>query len=225
MLRLWLSKNAAASLQEQLAAQLLLGIFSGKLAPGDRLPSVRQLARQHAIHANTVSLVYRDLRRRGWLHFQHGSGVYIRRSEPLWLKPDPEMSRIFAAELEEAYGFPITVSPALFSNLATQVRSMPEILSGLKRPPFPVLIAIVTSSAQFRSWASTLLAALNIDKEAVLWRDPREPSWREGLASTTIIGADLIAARALTAFPQLHAIRLLRPESVTKLRPLLTRET
>jgi DNA-binding transcriptional regulator YhcF (GntR family) len=225
LLRLWLSKNAAASLQEQLAAQLLLGIFSGKLAPGDRLPSVRQLARQHGIHANTVSLVYRDLRRRGWLHFQHGSAVYVRRSEPLWLKPDPEMFRIFGAELEEAYGFPVTGSPALFANLATQVRSMPEILSGLKRPPFPILIAIVTSSAQFRSWAATLLAALNIGKDAVLWRDPREPNWREGLASAAIIGADLIAARALTAFPQLHTIRLLRPESVTKLRPVLTLET
>lgn len=208
-------------MQEQLAAQLLLGIFSGKLAPGDRLPSVRQLARLHGIHANTVSLVYRDLRRRGWLHFEHGSGVYIRRSEPRWLDPDPEMARILAAELEEALGFPVTSGPHLFSNLSLQLRSMPEMLAGLQRPPFPILIAIVTSSAQFRSWAATLLAALDVDKHAVLWRDPREHNWREGLANAAIIGADIIASRALPGLPQLRTVRLLRPESVTKLRATL----
>lgn len=221
MLRLWLSKNSSISIQEQLASQLLLGIFSGQLRPGDRLPSVRQLARLHGLHANTVSLVYRDLRRRGWLHFQHGSGVYIRRSEARaaspWLSPDPEMARILAAELEESLGFPVASPPHLFQDQALQLRSMPELLVGLKRPPFPILIAIVTSSAQFRSWTATLLAALNISKDSVLWRDPRDSHWRDGLANAAIIGADAIAARALSGYPQLRTIRLLRPESVTKL--------
>ncbi len=226
MLRLWLSKNSSISIQEQLASQLLLGIFSGQLRPGDRLPSVRQLARLHGLHANTVSLVYRDLRRRGWLHFQHGSGVYIRRSEPrsasLWLNPDPEMARILAAELEESLGFPIPATAHLFANQAFQLRSMPELLAGLKRPNFPILISIVTSSAQFRSWTATLLAALNIPLDSVLWRDPRSANWRDGLANAAIIGADAIASRALQDYPQLRTIRLLRPESVTKLKQSLS---
>lgn len=225
MIRLWLSKNSAIRIQEQLSSQLLLGIFSGQLAAGDRLPSVRQLARQHSIHANTVSLVYRDLRRRGWLHFQHGSGVYVRRSEARaempWLDPDPELARILAAELEEAFGFPVPQSPALFARDAARLRSLPEILAGLRRPPMPVLIAIVTSSAQLRAWAAALLGALGMHRDAILWRDPREPNWREGLAQAGIVGADLMAARTLSGLPQLHTIRLLRPESVTKLRQRL----
>jgi hypothetical protein len=170
-------------------------------------------------------LVYRDLRRRGWLHFQHGSGVYIRRSEgrseSLWLNPDPEMARILAAEFEESLGFPIPTSAHLFANQAVQLRSMPELLAGLKRPPVPILIAIVTSSAQFRSWTATLLAALNIPLDSVLWRDPRAANWRDGLANAAIIGADSIAARALQDYTQLRTIRLLSPESVTKLKQSL----
>lgn len=76
-MRLWLSRNAAASLRDQLAVQIRLGVLSGDLAAGLRLPSVRAMARQHALHANTVSAAYRDLERDGWLESRRGSGVYV----------------------------------------------------------------------------------------------------------------------------------------------------
>jgi DNA-binding transcriptional regulator YhcF (GntR family) len=44
-MRLWLSRNSAASLREQLATQLTLGVISGDLRAGERLASVRELAR------------------------------------------------------------------------------------------------------------------------------------------------------------------------------------
>lgn len=76
-MRLWLSRNATASLRDQLAVQIRLGVLSGDLSAGVRLPSVRALARQHALHANTVSAAYRDLERDGWLESRRGSGVYV----------------------------------------------------------------------------------------------------------------------------------------------------
>ena len=78
MMRLWLSKNSAASLREQLGTQLALGVISGDLKPGEKLPSVRELARRYAIHSNTVSAAYRDVEARGWLEVRKGSGVYVR---------------------------------------------------------------------------------------------------------------------------------------------------
>jgi GntR family transcriptional regulator / MocR family aminotransferase len=78
MVRLWLSREHAVSIREQLSAQLLLGIVSRRLAPGERLPSVRELARRLGIHANTVSAAYRDLAARGWVSKRRGSGVYVR---------------------------------------------------------------------------------------------------------------------------------------------------
>jgi DNA-binding transcriptional regulator YhcF (GntR family) len=77
MMRLWLSKNSAASLREQLGTQLTLGVISGDLQPGEKLPSVRELARRYKIHSNTVSAAYRDVEGRGWLEVRKGSGVYV----------------------------------------------------------------------------------------------------------------------------------------------------
>jgi GntR family transcriptional regulator len=77
-MRLWLSKNSAASLREQLGTQLTLGVISGDLKPGEKLPSVRELARRYKIHSNTVSAAYRDVEARGWLEVRKGSGVYLR---------------------------------------------------------------------------------------------------------------------------------------------------
>jgi len=76
-MRLWLSKNSAASLREQLGTQLTLGVISGDLKPGEKLPSVRELARRYNIHSNTVSAAYRDVEARGWLAVRKGSGVYV----------------------------------------------------------------------------------------------------------------------------------------------------
>jgi DNA-binding transcriptional regulator YhcF (GntR family) len=77
-MRLWLSKNSEVPLREQLTAQIVLGIVSHDLKPGQRLPSTRELARRFKIHANTVSAAYRDLEERGWLESRKGSGVYVR---------------------------------------------------------------------------------------------------------------------------------------------------
>jgi GntR family transcriptional regulator len=81
-MRLWLSKNSAASLRDQLATQLTLGVISGDLKPGEKLPSVRELARRGKIHSNTVSAAYRDVEARGWLEVRKGSGVYVRDVRP-----------------------------------------------------------------------------------------------------------------------------------------------
>ncbi len=65
-------------MREQLSTQLLLGIVSRRLPPGEKLPSVRELARRLHIHANTVSAAYQDLAARGWVKQRKGSGVYVR---------------------------------------------------------------------------------------------------------------------------------------------------
>jgi DNA-binding transcriptional regulator YhcF (GntR family) len=77
MIRLWLSRDKSIPVREQLVAQLLYGILSRRIAPGERLPSVRDLARRLDVHPNTVSAAYHDLSARGWVHQKHGSGVFV----------------------------------------------------------------------------------------------------------------------------------------------------
>lgn len=77
-MRIWLSKNSEVPVREQLATQIVLGIVSWDLKPGQKLPSTRELARRFKIHSNTVSAAYRDLAERGWVELRKGSGIYVR---------------------------------------------------------------------------------------------------------------------------------------------------
>jgi DNA-binding transcriptional regulator YhcF (GntR family) len=60
-MRFWITKNSEIPLREQVARQVVLGILSEDLPAGQKLPSVRALARRHRIHSNTVSAAYHDL--------------------------------------------------------------------------------------------------------------------------------------------------------------------
>ena len=81
-MRLWLKRNSDVNLREQLSTQIILGILCSELAPSERLPSTRELAQRHGIHPNTASAAYKELEDQGWLEVRHGSGVYVRATQP-----------------------------------------------------------------------------------------------------------------------------------------------
>jgi DNA-binding transcriptional regulator YhcF (GntR family) len=81
-MRLWLNRTVEVSLREQLITQVVLGILCKELAPGQRLPSTRDLSRRFGIHANTASAAYRQLEEDGWVEMRHGSGVFVRSTRP-----------------------------------------------------------------------------------------------------------------------------------------------
>ena len=81
-MRLWLNRTGEVSLREQLITQVQLAILCRELLPGQRLPSIRELARRHGIHSNTVSGAYSELEAEGWLELRRGSGVYVRNTLP-----------------------------------------------------------------------------------------------------------------------------------------------
>ena len=62
---------------EQLADQVRFAVASGRLAPGDRMPSVRALAEEIRINPNTVGRSWRDLEREGVLESRRGDGMFI----------------------------------------------------------------------------------------------------------------------------------------------------
>ncbi|HEX9112294.1 MAG TPA: GntR family transcriptional regulator [Terriglobales bacterium] len=81
-MQLWFARGSEVSIREQLVTQVILGILSDDLAPGQRLPSTRELARRFRLHPNTVSAGYRQLEQERWVEFRHGSGVYVRSEKP-----------------------------------------------------------------------------------------------------------------------------------------------
>ncbi len=81
-MQLWFARGSEVTIREQLVTQVILGILSDDLAPGQRLPSTRELARRFHLHPNTVSAGYRELERERWVELRHGSGVYVREHKP-----------------------------------------------------------------------------------------------------------------------------------------------
>ena len=61
----------------QIIDQVMAGIAAGKLAVGDQLPTVRQLAVDLAINPNTVVRAYRELELGGLLETHQGTGTFI----------------------------------------------------------------------------------------------------------------------------------------------------
>jgi DNA-binding transcriptional regulator YhcF (GntR family) len=81
-MQLWFARGSEVSIREQLVTQVVLGILGDDLAPGQRLPSTRELARRFHLHPNTVSAGYRQLARERWVEYRRGSGVYVRANKP-----------------------------------------------------------------------------------------------------------------------------------------------
>jgi GntR family transcriptional regulator len=66
----------------QIIDQIHGAIASGRLATGDQLPTVRQMAVDLAINPNTVVRAYRELEIRGVLTTQQGTGTFIADRQP-----------------------------------------------------------------------------------------------------------------------------------------------
>src|SRR5580765_3692331 len=61
----------------QLVFQVKARIARGELEPGDKLPSVRELAKDLAINPNTVARAYEALESEGVIVRKQGSGCFV----------------------------------------------------------------------------------------------------------------------------------------------------
>ena len=61
----------------QIRQEIINGIVSGELSPGDQLPSVRQLATDIGINMHTVNKAYALLRSEGYVLMQGRKGAII----------------------------------------------------------------------------------------------------------------------------------------------------
>jgi GntR family transcriptional regulator len=79
-----IEKGSAVPISRQIAEQIATMSASGTLQPGERLPSVRELARELAVNQNTILRVYERLCGEGLLEMRHGQGTFVtgRMSKP-----------------------------------------------------------------------------------------------------------------------------------------------
>lgn len=117
-----LDPSDPAPLYAQLEREIRTAIAAGWLAPGDQLPTVRQLAVTLRVNANTVARVYATLERDGLLATQRGVGTFVRSPVP----PDGEGRRQLERELRARTARFVADAAALGFSIA-------DVLDHLKR--------------------------------------------------------------------------------------------
>ena len=73
-----LSRHSSLSLAQQLAQRVAEPIVQGLLAPGTRMPSVRECARRHGVSPYTVVAAYDQLQAQGLLEARRQRGFFVR---------------------------------------------------------------------------------------------------------------------------------------------------
>jgi GntR family transcriptional regulator len=103
-MKIWLSKNSEVPVREQICTQITLGITSGDLPVGEKLPSTQEIARRFKIHSNTVSNAYQKLAEDGWIEFKKGSGFFVCEVFPDDQNGNESLDALFGDFLEIARG-------------------------------------------------------------------------------------------------------------------------
>jgi GntR family transcriptional regulator len=67
---------------EQIVRQVIFGIASGSVVPGELIPSVRDLAGRLTVHPNTVARAFQELERKGILTAKRGRGMEVTPEAP-----------------------------------------------------------------------------------------------------------------------------------------------
>lgn len=102
-------------LNEQVAASVRSDIVAGALAPGDRLPSAREVAETLEINLHTVLHAYQRLRDEGLIDLRRGRGAVVAASAA----PLAELSHDLRALVARASA--LGVAPATLAALVKEI--------------------------------------------------------------------------------------------------------
>ena len=83
---LHLDAHTGAALYDQLRLSVIDAVRDGRLTPGTRLPTVRELAAALDLAPNTVARAYRELETAGIVVTRRRLGTFVARSDPADVK-------------------------------------------------------------------------------------------------------------------------------------------
>ncbi len=87
-MQIQITAGSSQSLYRQIVDQIRRLVASEKLALGESLPSVRQLAKELMVNPNTVAKAYAELVRDGVLESQAGRGYFVARRKNIYSKAE-----------------------------------------------------------------------------------------------------------------------------------------
>ena len=107
--------KSGVPLYRQIIEQVKFAVARGDLAPGEQLPTVRQLAVDLSINPNTVIRAYRELEIEGVIDTHQGSGTFVGTRKPRVddLERQRMLDQILTELLARASGYGFTLNEVL----------------------------------------------------------------------------------------------------------------
>jgi len=87
-MRFRITPGSQVAIYKQIADQVRRAVASGELAVGDSLPSVRALAGELVVNANTVAKAYAELTQSGVLESRPGRGLFVAKKRSVFTKAE-----------------------------------------------------------------------------------------------------------------------------------------
>jgi GntR family transcriptional regulator, transcriptional repressor for pyruvate dehydrogenase complex len=122
--------GSPASLSERLADGVLELMAERRLAPGDALPTVRELAGQFGVTPSTMREALRRLQATDAVRLRHGSGIFVGPGVLLTLMPNPNSVPVRDDQVLYLVEARLTIEPGIAA-LAARHRTG-EQLAGLE---------------------------------------------------------------------------------------------
>ena len=69
--------NSSQPIYQQVIEQIKLSVVNGGIKPGDRMPSIRELAKTLKINPTTTARIYNELAHEGVLILRQGQGAFV----------------------------------------------------------------------------------------------------------------------------------------------------
>jgi GntR family transcriptional regulator, transcriptional repressor for pyruvate dehydrogenase complex len=105
--------SEVASLSERLAEGLLELIAERQLAPGELLPTVRELAQRFAVTTPTIREALRRLQATDAVRLRHGSGIYVGPGIHRTLLPNPNTAPLDGELVQRLVEARLTIEPGI----------------------------------------------------------------------------------------------------------------
>ena len=141
-------------------------LAGGVLRPGDRVPSVRELAGFAGINVNTARAVYAELEGLGLISVEHGRGTFVTDAASD-LREAGAIAERAAAEAREKGIDPKLVAAAIYAAPTTLLEPVPDPLGGLD----PEL-----GEAALRRAMRKQIGRLEAEIATYAWHDPQQPA-------------------------------------------------
>jgi GntR family transcriptional repressor for pyruvate dehydrogenase complex len=117
-------------LSRQLTEQIIRLIASHELKPGDRLPTMRELAHTFSVATPTMREALRRLQATGVIDIRHGSGIYVKRINQTLMITNPHRAALDTAAVLNLLDARLVIEPELAARTAARVT--PETITRLE---------------------------------------------------------------------------------------------